>query len=86
MEENLNSRNLKVSFAIGFTLGLALSIAVAVIFAPQSGRKTRALLKEKAADVGGRIREISGDRKKIYADTWKEIKDQSRIKEYPLDR
>jgi gas vesicle protein len=38
-------------FAIGFTVGLALGVALGFLFTPRSGKETRELLKDKAADV-----------------------------------
>ena len=63
-----------MSFAIGFTIGATLGIFIAFVLTPHSGEETRDLIKDTAQDVRGRIKEVTGDRKKIYADSWKQPK------------
>lgn len=75
----------EIGFAAGFAVGLVIGLGIAFVLAPQSGKETRDLLKEKAADAGGKFKEMTGDRKKIYTKTWKESKGQARIKPYPED-
>jgi gas vesicle protein len=75
----------EIGFAAGFAIGFAIGLGIAFVFAPQSGRETRDLLKEKATDAGDKLKEMTGDRKKIYTKTWKESKGQARIKPYPED-
>ena len=81
----MSNSNSGFKFAIGFILGMATGLAVAVLVAPQSGDETRKLLKEKIAnahgrakditdDVSGMVKEVTGDRKKIYSETWKQPK------------
>ena len=83
----MGDSNLK--FAIGFILGMATGLVVALLVAPMSGGDARETLKEKTADVrgkvrdiaddvGGKVKEVAGDRKKIYKKTWK----QPRVKPY----
>ncbi len=76
------SSNSEAGFAIGFILGVTVGFGIAFVLAPQSGEETRALLKEKASDVGGKVREVTGDRKKIYAKTWKQSRGQARKMPY----
>lgn len=64
----------EIGFAIGFTTGIVLGFGIAFIFAPQSGLKTRELIKEKASDASCKFKEMTGDRKKIYTKTWKETR------------
>lgn len=73
----------EIGFAAGFAVGLTIGLGIAFVFAPQSGRQTRDLIKEKAYDAGDKFKEMTGDRKKIYTKTWKESKGQARIKPYP---
>jgi gas vesicle protein len=63
-----------MSFALGFTVGAILGISIALVLAPRSGEDTRDLIKDRSQDVRGRIKEITGNRKKIYADSWKQPK------------
>ncbi|MEX2263762.1 MAG: YtxH domain-containing protein [Bryobacteraceae bacterium] len=51
-----------------FLLGLGVGVAAGIIFAPQSGRETRGLIREKADGSrdylkrrGGELRETAGD-------------------------
>ena len=39
------------TFAIGFLIGAITGVAIGFLYAPKSGRETRALLKEKAEDL-----------------------------------
>jgi len=55
-------------FAIGLLVGAALGLAVGFLFAPQSGKETRQLLREKvgaarerAADITRKVRETAGE-------------------------
>lgn len=74
-------RSADTSFAIGFGVGIIVGISVAFVLSPRSGEETRDLIKDKTMDVRGRIREITGDRKKIYADGWK----QPKVKPYAAE-
>ena len=66
----------------GTAIGLISGVLIAIIFAPQSGHETRDLIKDKVDDAGGRIREISGNRKKIYKKTWKNRVGRYRTNKY----
>jgi gas vesicle protein len=81
----MTEKDSEIGFATGFAVGLVLGLGIAFVFAPQSGRQTRDLIKEKAFDAGDKFKEMTGDRKKIYTRTWKESKGQARIKPYPED-
>jgi len=55
-------------FAIGLIVGAVLGLAVGFLFAPQSGKETRQLLREKAetareraADITRKVRETAGE-------------------------
>lgn len=77
----MSDKNTEVGFIIGFTAGVILGLSVAFVVTPQSGKETREILKDKASDVGGRVRELTGNRKKLYTKSWRQQKDQ-RIKPY----
>jgi gas vesicle protein len=81
----MTKKDSEIGFAAGFAIGLAIGLGIAFVFAPQPGKQTRNMIKEKAFDAGGKFKEITGDRKKIYTKTWKESKGQARIKPYPED-
>jgi gas vesicle protein len=42
-------------FALGFLLGAVAGVAIGFLYAPKPGRETRAMLREKAEEVGGKI-------------------------------
>jgi gas vesicle protein len=44
------------NFLVGFIIGAIAGVAIGFLYAPKSGRETRALLKQKASDVSGRIK------------------------------
>jgi hypothetical protein len=46
---SMEERNSSNGLLPGLLIGAAIGIAVGLLFAPQSGKETRALLKEKAA-------------------------------------
>jgi gas vesicle protein len=64
-------RDLGTGFAIGFGLGALIGLAIGFLFAPQAGDKTRELIRDKADDIPETIREVTADREKVYAGTWK---------------
>lgn len=53
--------NNPISFLAGAVLGGAVGAALALLFAPQSGKETRKMLKDKAKDVGADIKEFKDD-------------------------
>ncbi len=46
-------------FALGAIVGAALGMAMALLFAPQPGEKTRAVLKEKGIELQQRARKAT---------------------------
>jgi len=46
---------------IGFMSGLVLGAVVGLLNAPRPGRETRAILKEKAAELRGKVGEVAED-------------------------
>jgi gas vesicle protein len=66
-------------FGIGLILGLAIGAALGFLFAPRSGKETRELLKDKAADISETTRAITANRRKVYTETWKKRKGQSKV-------
>ena len=49
------------AIALGFILGGALGACLAVLFAPESGRRTRERLRDLAADVRDKTIDLSED-------------------------
>ena len=48
------------NFLVGFIIGAIAGVAIGFLYAPKSGKETRALLKEKAKEVKGKASEITG--------------------------
>lgn len=48
-------------FALGAIVGAALGVAMALLFAPQPGKETRAVLKEKGIELQQRARKVTPD-------------------------
>lgn len=44
------------NFLVGFIIGAIAGVAIGLLYAPKSGKETRALLKEKASNVTEKIR------------------------------
>lgn len=44
------------NFLVGFIIGAIAGVAIGFLYAPKSGKETRALLREKASSVTERIR------------------------------
>ena len=44
------------NFLVGFIIGAIAGVAIGLLYAPKSGKETRALLREKASSVTERIR------------------------------
>ena len=74
MEKQAGSSSAAPSFAVGFVIGAVLGISIAFVLSPRSGEETRDLIMDRAQDVKGRVREVTGNRRKIYTDSWKQPK------------
>ena len=68
-------------FAIGFTVGIAIGMAIGFLFTPQSGKETRELVKDKASDITGTVKDLTADRQKVYTETWKRRRGQPKVSE-----
>lgn len=56
-----NSNNGAPGFVTGLLLGGLLGAAVAMVLAPQAGEDTRDLLRSKARETSGRLRDVAED-------------------------
>lgn len=54
------NRDQAVGFGIGLLAGAAIGGVVALLFAPQSGEETRAMIKGKAEHLKERAQEVIG--------------------------
>jgi gas vesicle protein len=53
------SDNDGADFLAGFVVGALASAALALLFAPQTGKQTRQKIKEQSFELKGRAREMS---------------------------
>ena len=67
-------------FGIGLILGIAVGAALGFLFAPRSGKETREMVKNTAADVSATVKDLTADRQKVYTETWKKGRGQPKIK------
>ena len=67
------------SFGIGLILGLAVGVAIGFLFAPQSGKEARGMVKDKADDVSETIKGLTADRRKVYTKTWNKRRGQPKV-------
>ena len=54
-------------------------MALALLFAPKSGKETTELIKNKLSDIPETVKESTADRKKVYAETWKSRKGRPKV-------
>jgi len=47
------------NFAIGLILGVAIGVGIGMLYAPQTGSETRAMLKQKATEFSDRAEEFA---------------------------
>jgi gas vesicle protein len=76
----MSDKNSGPGFGIGLILGIAVGAALGFLFAPRSGKETRDMVKDKAADVSASVKDLTADRQKVYTETWKRGKGQPKVK------
>jgi gas vesicle protein len=62
------------SFLIGFIIGAVAGVAIGFLYAPKSGKETRALLKEKVGEVREKASEMTGKAKEIAAEAGRRVR------------
>jgi gas vesicle protein len=80
-EAEMSNSDSGARFGIGLILGLAVGVALGFLFAPQTGKETRELVKDKAADVSETVKDLTADRQKVYTETWKKRRGQPKVSE-----
>ncbi len=65
-----------IGFAGGFLLGALAGLALGMLLAPQSGTRSREMLKEKLSEVPETVRELTTDREKVYKETLRKRRGQ----------
>jgi len=63
-------------FALGFLLGAVAGVAIGFLYAPKPGRETRALLREKAGEVGEKVGEAAERVRETAAEAGKKVKEK----------
>ena len=76
----MSDKNSVSGFGIGLILGIAVGAALGFLFAPRSGKETREMVKDKAADVSATVKDLTADRRKVYTETWKRGRGQPKVK------
>jgi gas vesicle protein len=64
-----------IGFGIGLLAGAVIGGAIALLYAPQSGKETRAMLKSKALEARERTLEVAEQVKDFAADTADTVKE-----------
>jgi gas vesicle protein len=59
----MNNRNSGTMMAGGLVAGLAIGVALGLLYAPQTGKKTRAMLKKRAVEIQEAAGEMAEDLK-----------------------
>lgn len=77
--QKMSARDSGPGFALGFILGAAIGVVLGFILAPQPGRETREMLKDKAARVSETVKDLTADRQKVYTETWKKRRTEPRV-------
>jgi gas vesicle protein len=77
----MSDRDTGSSFAIGFIVGAIAGIAIGFLYAPQAGKETRALLKEKAEEVREKASEVAEKAKEAATETKKKVEEKLRHEE-----
>jgi gas vesicle protein len=57
----MNNRNSGAMVGAGLVAGLAIGVALGFLYAPQSGKKTRAILKKRAVEIQEAAGEMAED-------------------------
>ena len=79
MAWEMNNKDSGPAFSVGLILGLAVGAALGFLFAPRSGEETRELVKDKADDVSGTVKDLTANRRKVYKETWKKRRGQPKV-------
>ena len=62
-----------IGLSIGVLAGAVVGAAVALLFAPQSGKETRKMIKDKTIDVVDTVKEKAGGVVEVFKDGASEI-------------
>jgi gas vesicle protein len=80
-EGKMSNSDSGARFGIGLILGLAVGAVLGFLFAPQTGKETRELVKDKATDISETVKDLTANRRKVYTETWKKRRGQPKVSE-----
>jgi len=69
------------NFLVGFIIGAIAGVAIGLLYAPKSGKETRALLKEKAGEVKEKASEVTGRVKESALTAGRKVREKLSSKE-----
>jgi gas vesicle protein len=62
------------NFAMGFLLGAVAGIAIGFLYAPKTGRETRAMLREKAGELREKAEEVTEKAREMAVEAGKKAR------------
>ena len=77
----MTSKDSGTSFTIGLLLGAVVGVAIGFLYAPQPGRETRELLKEKAEVAKEKATEVTEKAKEAATKAKKKVEEKLGHKE-----
>ena len=75
----MNSRNTGAMMGAGLAAGLAIGVALGLLYAPQSGKKTRAMLKKRVVELQDAAGEMAEDIKERAGSMMDMAKERMRV-------
>ena len=72
----MSDKDSGISFTIGLLLGAAVGVAIGFLYAPQPGKETRELLKEKAETAREKAAEVAEKAKEAAAQAKKKVEER----------
>jgi gas vesicle protein len=69
------------SFFIGFLIGAIAGVAVGFLYAPKSGKETRALLREKVGEIKDKAGEMTEKARDVASEAGRRVRDKLEHKE-----
>lgn len=77
----MDSKDSGISFTIGLLFGAAVGVAIGLLYAPQPGKETRELLKEKAGAAKEKAAEVAEKTKEAATQAKKKVEEKLGHKE-----
>jgi len=77
----MNEKDTGSHFLVGFIVGTVVGVAIGFLYAPKSGKETRALLKEKAGEVKEKASEVTERAKEAALEAGRIVKEKLSHKE-----